>query len=67
MVGETPATLKQGRRVEAVVRYVGNNEARCMIPEMGGLNATISAADISSQGQVTPSDFLKVGQTVAAR
>ena len=67
MVGETPATLKPGKRVEAVVRFVGMNEARCIIPELGNLNADLSALDISTSGPVDPSDFLKVGQTVAAR
>lgn len=67
MVGDTQQTLKKGRRVEAVVRWVGQNEAKCSLPELGGLDATVSAMDISSQGTVMPSDYLKVGQSINAR
>ena len=67
MVGESPQNLKKGRQVEAVVRYVGQNEAYCRLPELGNLDATLNAADISSEGPVTPTDYLKIGQSVAAR
>lgn len=59
--------LKPGRRVEALVKFVGNNEARCVLPELDNLEATLSSSDISSQGPVIPSDHLKVGQSVSAR
>lgn len=67
MVEDTPQNLKPGRRVEAVVRYVGQNEVKCSLPELGDLDATISAIDISSAGPVTPSDYLKAGQSINAR
>lgn len=67
MFGETSASLKPGRRVEAEIRFVGQNEARCSLPEIGGLDAILSSGDISSTGIVNPSDYLKVGQTVPAR
>lgn len=67
MYGETAETLKPGRRVEAVIRFVGQTEARCILPEVGGLDAVLSANDISTSGPVTPSDYLQAGQSVAAR
>ena len=67
MVGESPQALKSGRRVEAVVRFVGQNEAYCRLPELGNMDATLSSADISSQGVIMPSDRLKVGQNLPAR
>ena len=67
MVGDNQQSLKKGRRVEAVVRYVGQNEVKCSLPELGGLDALLSATDISSRGPVTPSDFLKAGQSINAR
>jgi len=67
MVGESSANLKPGRRVEALVRFVGQSEARCVLPELGNLEATLNSMDISSHGQVTPSDHLRVGQSVNAR
>ena len=67
MVGESPENLKKGRRVEAVVRYVGQNEAYCRLPELGNMDATLNAADISSNSSAIPTDYLKIGQSVAAR
>lgn len=67
MVGDTKQSLKKGRRVEAVVRYVGQNEAKCFLPELGGLDATLSASDISSNQVVSPADYVKVGQSLNAR
>jgi hypothetical protein len=67
MVGESSANLKPGRRVEAVVRFVGQNEARCVLPELGNLEAILNSGDISTHGPVTPSDHLKVGQSLNAR
>lgn len=65
--GETAETLKPGRRVEAVIRFVGQSEARCTLPEIGGLDAVLLASDISTSGPVVPSDYLHAGQSVAAR
>ena len=69
MVGESSAMLKPGRRVEALVKFVGNSEARCVLPELDNLEAILGSTDISSrvQGPVVPSDHLKVGQVVNAR
>lgn len=67
MVGESQQNLKKGRRVEAVIRYVGQNEVKCSLPEIGGLDAVLSAGDISSKGVVTPSDYLKAGGSITAR
>ena len=68
MVGETEETLKAGRRVELMVVYVGQNEARCVLPELGGLEALLQAKDISSSQQnAVPGDYLKAGQSVTAR
>ena len=69
MVGESSAMLKPGRRVEALVKFVGNSEARCVLPELDNLEAILGSTDISSrvEGPVVPSDHLKVGQVVNAR
>ena len=67
MVGDNPQSLKPGRRVEAVVRYVGQNEVKCSLPELGDLEAVLSANDVSSNRVVTPSDYLKAGQSLNAR
>ena len=68
MVGETEETLKAGRRVELLVVYVGQSEARCVLPEIGGLEALLQAKDISSsQPGAVPGDYLKAGQSVTAR
>lgn len=67
MFGESLGTLKPGRRVEALVKYVGQSEARCILPEICEMDAILSAKDISTNSSVIPGDYLKAGQSVAAR
>eukprot|EP00884_Botryococcus_braunii_P001188 jgi/Botrbrau1/1106/Bobra.0162s0007.1 len=66
--GESKETLKLGRRVEALVRWVGNEEARCQLPAFNNLDALLHRDDISSSMPVSePRDRLRAGDTVAAR
>lgn len=39
--GETRDSLKVGRRVEARVRSVGDSDARCVLPDLNGLEAVL--------------------------
>jgi hypothetical protein len=46
--GETRESLRPGRRVEARVRYVGRDLVRCVLPDLGGVEAVIRAGEVSS-------------------
>ena len=46
--GEGEETLKPGRKVEAKVRYVGENMVRVSIPELNNVEAVINADSVSS-------------------
>jgi hypothetical protein len=66
--GESRESLREGRRVEALIRWVGNEEARCQLPAFNNLDALLHRNDISSQQPPPePRDRLRVGDTVAAR
>lgn len=67
--GETPDTLKLGRRVSARVRFVGENEARCLLPDLGNLEAVLERHEVSaSRGpDINLRDFLQPHQTFDAR
>ena len=67
VTGESEETLREGRRVEAVVRWVGSSMARCSLPEFGNLEAILNDNDISSSGRVNPADRVQVGATLPAR
>ncbi|PSC69358.1 transcription elongation factor SPT6 [Micractinium conductrix] len=45
--GETQETLKQGRRVEARIRNIGDNEIRCVLPDLNGIEATVDKSEVS--------------------
>ena len=65
--GESKDTLKEGKKVEAQVRYVSEDEARCVLNDLSNLEAVISREDISSDGPVNPRDRLEPNTTVTAR
>jgi hypothetical protein len=68
LTGESKETLKEGRRVEAVIRWVGNDEARAQLPAFNNLDAVLQKNDISStQPPPEPRDRLRANDTVAAR
>ena len=68
LTGETAATLKEGRLVEARVMYVMADRVKCQLPEFGGLEAELDAGDISSsRGIVDARTCLQRGATVPAR
>ena len=45
--GETPDSLRPGRRVEARVRFVGEMEARCVLPDLNNLEGVVMAGEVS--------------------
>jgi hypothetical protein len=65
--GETEATLKPGRKVEAKVRFVTEEEARCVLNDLSNLEAVIPKDCISSEGIVNPRDRLESNKTYTAR
>ncbi|GAB4816099.1 hypothetical protein N2152v2_003145 [Parachlorella kessleri] len=66
--GETKDTLRPGRKVEARIRYVTEEDARCVLPDINNLEAVIRAQDVSSSAdRVDCRDFLKPNDTVTAR
>ena len=65
--GETPKTLKAGRRVQATIVGLSDVAAYCTLPDLHDIEAVILSEDISSSGPVRPSDRLRRGDTVAAR
>ncbi|KAL4447813.1 hypothetical protein ABPG75_005032 [Micractinium tetrahymenae] len=46
--GETPDTLKLGRKVSARVRFVSENDARCLLPDIGNLEAVLERHEVSA-------------------
>ncbi|PRW45415.1 transcription elongation factor SPT6 isoform A [Chlorella sorokiniana] len=67
--GETGETFKAGRRVEARVRTVGEQDARVVLPDINGIEAVIRRENVSSSAgpDINVRDFLPVNQTVTAR
>ena len=65
--GEDKSTLRKGRKVEARVRFVNDEQAICNIPELNGLEAVIESTAVSSkQDIVNCRDYFKQGDTVVA-
>lgn len=48
LTGQDPGSLRQGRQVEVTVRWVGQDEARCTIQELPGVDAVLRVSDISA-------------------
>ena len=67
LTGETPSTLKLGRRVQATITGLSGQAAYCSLPDLNDMEAVILADDISSSGPVRPGDRLRRGDTVPAR
>ncbi|KAL0039173.1 hypothetical protein WJX77_010168 [Trebouxia sp. C0004] len=67
LTGETPSTLKLGRRVQATIMGLSGQAAYCSLPDLNDMEAVILADDISSSGPVRPGDRLRRGDTVPAR
>lgn len=67
LTGETPSTLKLGRRVQATITGLSGQAAYCSLPDLNDMEAVILAEDISSSGTVRPGDRLRRGDTVPAR
>lgn len=69
LTGESADTLKEGRLVEARVVFVTADRVKCQLPEFGGLEAELDAADISSRvhGFVDARQCLERGAVVTAR
>ncbi|KAL4442498.1 hypothetical protein ABPG77_005082 [Micractinium sp. CCAP 211/92] len=67
--GETPDTLKLGRKVSARVRFVGENEARCLLPDIGNLEAVLERHEVSATRgpDINLRDFLQPHTTFDAR
>lgn len=67
--GQSPDTLRPGRKVEARVRFVTETDARCVLTDINGLEAVIHSNHVSSSAGegIDCRDFLKAGQTVMAR
>ncbi|KAL6771646.1 SPT6 [Auxenochlorella protothecoides x Auxenochlorella symbiontica] len=67
-LGETPETLAAGKKVEARVRYVTAGVAFVSLPDLGNIDATIQAGNVSgSHGEVDCRDFMKQGDNLTAR
>jgi transcription elongation factor SPT6 len=65
--GEDKSTLKKGRKVEARVRFVNEEQAVCNIPELNGLEAVIESTAVSSKQEIVNCrDYFKPGDTVVA-
>ena len=57
-------------QVEALVRFVGIDDVRCVVPDLHEVEAVIGRMDISRTSELTnahPGDFCKVGDTLTAR
>jgi transcription elongation factor SPT6 len=77
-LGEDEETLRPGRRLEARVRYVGDELARVVLPDLHGAEGVIRAEDVSARaphggqgamaGLQQPScrEYFKQGDVVAA-
>ena len=65
--GEDKSTLKKGRKVEARVRFVNDEQAVCNIPELNGLEAVIESTAVSSKQEIVNCrDYFTSGDTVVA-
>ncbi len=67
LLGGDRDALKQGRMVEARVRGVMGSAAFCVLPDVHGLDAVVSADDMSSSGTVDCRDRVKVGDVIKGR
>lgn len=62
-------SFKKGRKVEAKIRWVGDDLARCVLSEFSGLDVIIKAENVSSRMRaedINCRNYFKVGDTVVA-